>query len=278
MSKMPQALKIGELVNFDALRKIVFHWEKLPMTDEKKTKVIKIKNRKVHVSGMIKSYKNICGVENGVGTFVSEFNYSDITKNFGRRYGNGLQSMPGIIRRTIAHGLYNDIDTVNSYSTIIIQWCEKRKVPSHCYDGFIYYTKNRDECLQELMDIANIDRKKAKEIINAVSFGGYKLANALRYKPNWLDDIIKNTHNIHFIMANDQTIDKKYMKAAKKKFEQDKVEAAMNGEPEPKRSLSGSICSYVMQDIEDQILTSCYSFLTSKGCSTVNVVPVFDGS
>ncbi len=83
--------------------------------------------------------------------------------NFGRRYGNGYQSVPGAVRRICGEAFYYDLDMVNCHFELLLGLCERFGIESPLLK---HYVENRDECLRK----TSPDRKKAKESYLCVLF------------------------------------------------------------------------------------------------------------
>ena len=100
------------------------------------------------------------------GTNILQVRYHHSqTNNFGRIYGNGMQSVPGIVRRYLTFDKYIDIDIVNCMPTILEQLCKKHRVSCKYLTKFV---NNRDK----YFDKFKTTRKTTKELFNSIINGG----------------------------------------------------------------------------------------------------------
>ena len=104
----------------------------------------------------------------------------------GRVYAQGLQTVPGWVRRLCAYKHYHDIDIVNCYPVVLLQLQEKVGVdiePTHLRE----YVEDREKVLQDdMQQIPGLTRDEAKLQYLKVMFGGelleYQTPFLIQYK------------------------------------------------------------------------------------------------
>lgn len=180
------------------------------------------------------------------------------TCDLGRKYaqGCGYQRLQREYRHTLASEEYHDLDIVNCQPTILAQYCKKNGIE---FNHLQTYIKKRNEILEQLVEASNNEMTKdeVKHKILAILFGG-KLHLHLAGV-----SFMKEFYNeIQVIMDRVVDIEKKI------------AQYVARSKPD-KANKKGSVLSYTLQDIEDQLMTSCGKYLQSNGfaCDTY----VYDG-
>lgn len=181
-------------------------------------------------------------------------------KTTGRYYvkGIGLANIMREYRGLLAKKNYYDVDIVNCDPTILTQFCNKN-IPEVDIQNLKNYVENRDILLGELMEKNNLSKDEAKQIILSISKGGNYSYDKLSNKPQWLIDL-KNEY---------ETIGKELSKKFKEEYKK-------CGKQKPYPTCQwGSLCSLLIQDIENNIIQTLDKFLTDKNFN-VDVL-IFDG-
>jgi hypothetical protein len=198
-----------------------------------------------------------------------KYQYSKLGRetNSGRQFARNalsLQSFSREIRHTITKGLYNDIDMKNAHFNILLQYCKKHNYPYKYLERSVV---NNEQYIKDIQDAHKIDRKEAKQLKLSVLYGSDDEINV-----PWFKKFKAEINEIHeFILKdveNSEKIDliKKYKKSYVPWLEHGKV-----------YNLKGKVCSFIMCEIENNILMSCLDFLKSLGISTKNIILEFDG-
>jgi hypothetical protein len=102
----------------------------------------------------------------------------------GTHYAN-LQSMPRVIRHTIARLYYHDLDIKNAAPTLLLQYCNNEGDEGLNTPQLHSYVLNRDRNRADLMERMNMTKDEAKEHITATINGQWPGDNA----PEWLKGI-----------------------------------------------------------------------------------------
>ena len=186
----------------------------------------------------------------------------------GRRFARSslsLQNIAGIIRNTIAHEFYDDLDMVNAHPTILLAMCKEANIKCKKLSKYVKY---RDSHLQELIETNKISRRTAKDTYLALMNGGssVNLYKYMKTKPTFLKDFAKEMDRIldEFAELNPEEFKKetKFKDFNKK----------------------GSYLNKLICRKEDEILMHIYDIISAdktRGGITytqhVNVVFAFDG-
>ncbi|DAC81792.1 TPA_asm: PolA-S3H [Monosiga MELD virus 2] len=183
------------------------------------------------------------------------------SKNRGRFYAQSslsLQCLMRELRGAIAKKNYYDVDIVNCEPTILLQFCQKNFNELNT-PQLESYVKNRDSLLSSLMTQYSIDKDSAKGIILQLSKGGTKQYNALSNKPSWLVELKAEYESIGTEVLSMFPEDKKYCQMKK---------------PKP-HCIWGSVLAIQMQIVENDIVQTLDSYLTSEGYHVDTLI--FDG-
>lgn len=191
---------------------------------------------------------------------IQKTEYNQSKKGRGRYYvkGVGLSNLTREYRALLAKKNYYDLDIVNCDPTLLSQFCEKH-LPSVDIQNLKNYVENRDSLLLELMNKNNIKKEEAKQIILTISKGGNNDYDKLANKPEWLINMKNEFEKIGEEILTIYKEEKEYCRKQRKY---------------PK-SLWGSVCSILIQDVENNIIQELDKYLTSKNFN-VDVL-IFDG-
>ncbi len=195
--------------------------------------------------------------------FINKYEYFD-DHNFGRLttiFPFSMQHMMREMRHAITKDLYYDIDMVNAHANILSWLCTKLGI-EHKYVE--QYTFQRDEILEELMNLNNLDRIQAKAVVISVMNGKTGQFSNLRVVTPFLHDLIKDMRNIvkelmtFFPVTLVET--KRFLKRSKKSYN-----------PE------GSFSHTIMTTIENRILQAMLSYFIKEKLVTDNAILFYDG-
>jgi hypothetical protein len=116
----------------------------------------------------------------------------------GRRFAVGglsLQSMPRLIRGTIAQEHYYDIDMVNAHPTIIKEICKRNNQATVYLNAYI---DSRELIIQELRDLnPSLDSSTIKDtILSVIYYTETKNVDTIVNKSEWFSGFIKEMKQI----------------------------------------------------------------------------------
>ena len=262
-----------ERVHIHKLQYIVQNWDQLPLPEECKRDWT-VQHHLTGVNTVVNPIKTLNAYLNGVdikkGFRKVSYHQSASAQKFGnilgRRYVKdnlGLQSINHIIRNTISGDFYDDIDMVNCHNNLLLQLCKKKG----WFHNFIeYYSQHREECLAEMMLDSGKTRKECKTDVIVAMYNNGKVFGYTGLK--WFNEYKANIQVVQDEMAKDPEFQEAYKFAVFKKKDK----------PEHKKNVAGSLCSIIMNQYENEILTWCEDFLKNyKGLDTDYMVYVFDG-
>ncbi len=183
----------------------------------------------------------------------------------GMKYGRvtpfkslGLFSIRREIRHTLARDNYIDLDICNCHPVMLLQICEANNIP------VLYlkqYVDNRDQLLNEVKETYDVDRDKAKKIfIQLMYFGTFEgwVKDKTKQPTQFIQDFTKELQTIGDVIDNNNPELK--MQIMKRK------EAQGIDEYNDK----GTLCSYYLQEYENQVLETIYFHCVEKGYITNN--------
>jgi len=115
-----------------------------------------------------------------------------------------LQGISRAIRHTICKDTLKDIDIVNCHPELLIQICKSYDI--NCSD-IEYYTKNRDSCLQSLIDWTLKSRDECKDItLSLLNGGDNEIFNSygvqIPESCEWIEKFKKQIQEIHKSLSN----------------------------------------------------------------------------
>lgn len=196
------------------------------------------------------------------GLFVNKYEYFS-KQDIGRMqsiYPVSLQNLVAEIRDYITQGIYSSPDVVNSQPTILVYICKKVGI-AHKYLKF--YNKNRELILQEIMDLNDIPREKAKYVILEIMNGGYSAYRDTK-KTKWLRDYYKEAQVILRQIAG--RFPSFYKEALKYKVELNLL-----------YNVEGTCLSTILCTIENYILMVMCDFYKKKGLLKDTGILLYDG-
>ena len=193
--------------------------------------------------------------------------YSTAGLDIGRKYAKGslsLQNFKKKIRESLIYDTHIDVDIKNCHLVLLSQYCAKNNLICKEVDN---YVKFRTKCLQGIMNDHNVSRKTAKELVLVMMYGGnvneYTCNNGFDIEkplPKWINDLeLEFKTLIKMVCSLNETIYKDVKKLKKKDY--------VNKE--------SSCLSYVLQQIEDNIITNASTKLTHLGYTVETLC--FDG-
>lgn len=188
--------------------------------------------------------------------------------NEGRKFVEfaGVQRLNGKLRGLICNDLYFDFDMVNAHPSILLDYCIKNNINSHCLKD---YVTNRDEKITELINETQLTKSEVKVLFlksmnSCYNVIDYKNKNkrVVKIKSSFfiqLDTEFKNIQN-EVLKLNDDI--------------KNKVESKGNS-----NNLNGKVINHLLCRLENQYLMKAINelydndFITSKN----DLIPMFDG-
>ena len=175
----------------------------------------------------------------------------------GRKYAKGslsLQNFKRKIRETLVYDTHTDIDIVNCHVVLLAQYCKKNGLLCEAVND---YVENRNMRLQEIITLFKTTRKVAKELFLIMMYGGvvneYCCNNGFDIQtemPKWVNVLEQEMNLLTERICNiETTIFNDVKKLRKKEYLNKK----------------SSCLSYVLQVIEDDIITKASSKLKQLG-------------
>jgi len=217
-------------------------------------------------SDLVKDQQELTGLKNYDKKILKnrvKVSYKQVDYNFGRNFAQKSMSL-GCMRKAIRHTLmkqagYQDIDMVNCHATILQQLCKSNDMPCPQLDEYI---NNRDELLQAVKELYNVDRDQAKKLFIILLFYGtfdtWKKDEELDENIEPSDYIVRLTNELKTIGNTIIVENPKEVELCKKL---------------KKKNPKGSVVSLLLQSIEDHILGIIYNKLGRPK----NVILSFDG-
>jgi hypothetical protein len=129
-----------------------------------------------------------------------------------------LQTIPREIRHTIARDFYYDVDMVNAHPVILSYLCKVYKFACPSLDAYI---SNREPLLKKVMEVANVDRDKAKQIYLALTNGGDKDFRDVKTPTKHMTEYKEEMLQLHRNFANKNQKDFEKAKAKRIKAGKD---------------------------------------------------------
>ena len=172
----------------------------------------------------------------------------------GRYFGEGLQSIPRVVRHTISKDFYHDVDIKNAHPTFLAHYC-KTKGLEHTH--LKRYVSDREA----YFTLLGIDRDSAKNLMLAIING--KIIKEDNTYPVEIIDFYNELLLIRKrIMEQEPALVKLGTKNLKKKGRTNS-------------NLDGTVVNLLMCDFENRVLIEMYNFFHNKKIR-VDVL-VFDG-
>ena len=243
--KKPFSITLKEKIDIGKLRWIIHNFDSL--TTEWSKKPNELQSQKTRLQTYLCCYKNHLTVT---------YKRTPGSKS-GRLFCKpvGLQSLKKVFRHTIAGDLYYDIDMVNAHPTLLSQWCKKNNMPSPLLNDYI---DNREERLQELVNLHSITRSYAKQIVLEHLNGKFEnLSESTQFLRDFSNEII----GIHEVV---------------KAFRPDLWARTVKKKGENGYNLLGSCCNHLMCELEDNALRCMLRYFEDKDVANY-VSLVFDG-
>lgn len=180
----------------------------------------------------------------------------------------GLHTIRREIRHTLARNYYYDVDIVNAHPVILSQLCEKMGVDCKNLDEYI---ANRSKHLKDVMDTYKVTRDQAKNLfIRLLYFGEFKF---------WCKDnnIPEDTQESKYLTKFSKELNKIGAKIVLANKELKKQIEKCKDEEINEFKEKGTIVSYVLQEIECQILEEIFKYCKDNNVINNNGVLCNDG-
>jgi len=212
-------------------------------------------------------------------TYISLLDYNDLLKvkykrktyqRYGRVYpANKIGAI--LLRKEIRQTLYKhnmtDIDIVNAHASILYQLCIQNNINCKYLEKYVLY---REKYLNELIEMYDITREQAKELIIIIMYFGSleKWLNDNNIKNRELNKFcIKFVNELNSITDSIILKNQKFYKSIEKKNEND-----------PTKNNKASFLSSYLQEHEERILESIYLYCKSNNYIKDNVCSLcYDG-
>ena len=188
---------------------------------------------------------------------VVKVNYKQNNKQ-GRYFGEGLQSLPRVVRHTIAKDFYHDVDIKNCHPVVLAHYC-KTKGLEHTH--LKKYVSNREDYFSLLGDECGMDRDSAKSFILAMING-----KVITDDDNYPDEVIDFYNELLMVRERILELEPTLVKLGKKNLKK-------KGRNED--NLDGTVTNLLMCDFENRVLMEMYNFFHHRKVK-VDVL-VFDG-
>lgn len=242
---METTFKSTEFPNLDAVLKLIDNWDALPLSEDQR-KAIEIDGKKYELLSILKKYiKTRSKKSDGI---PMTYKHSKKNPSFpGRLFAQGpsLQGMKRWMRHTIAGDKYHDYDIVNCHPTLCVQYCQKKGWDASSLEAYLV---NRDEFLKELMDLNNIDRDAAKDVVLSILNGGSMSFKNLNHTPMWLKLYKVAAEDIHAKILTDP----------------DNYELVQHVKTYKTRNIGGTVMNLLLCKKENAILMSALENLKVK--------------
>ena len=183
----------------------------------------------------------------GKGVIEVQYKKGANAKGMGRWFASGIagmQRMPRRIRHTICQGLWLDLDFVNIHPTILSQLCATWDI-QHRF--LAKYVENREDVLNEMVQLGVSCREEAKETILKVLNGGKVNLDTV---PWWKDMCLEFSN-----MAREVA-----MHVDNKAFQDCCLSAGKTS------NFHAKVMNAVLCHHENRCLQQLYCFLAEKGC------------
>ena len=221
------------------------------------------KDEKMKDDCVLDKYKKIKNLYNyfkkNKNTIITTYKFGHNVKS-GRRYADNpsLQNLSNDIRGLLVDGIYNDYDMKNAQPTLLLYLCKKKKLVCNELE---HYINNREECLNSFSKDCSCDRSVAKNYFIRCITCEYTVDKIEKKRK------IKNDFFIRF---------DKEIKNIQKQFYNDIFKNRINDFPKKSNNKMGSFISYILSDLEDEVLHLVLNKLQDKD-EDKNCVKIFDG-
>lgn len=176
----------------------------------------------------------------------------------------GLHNIRREIRHTLAKKKYIDVDIVCCHHQILLQICKENNI---ICPNLQNYVNNREQMLKMVIDDYKVDREKAKNLfIRLLYFGSFK---------KWASD-----NNLLSAVMNEnlKNFNKEVRNIGKLIVKDNEELQIVAKEDKSKTNITGTVCSYFLQEIEAYILNKMYVYCLNNGyIKKNNVVLCADG-
>lgn len=130
-----------------------------------------------NIQTVLKKICYSCKKSDTYDTFYNQAKSSNFKGRFFVDGSLGLQMLSKEIRHCLAVGIYTDYDFKNCHPTLLLQLCQKNKWSCQYLN---HYVENREECLNEMMEITKYNYGECKtQILIMLNSGVVKLNNAI---------------------------------------------------------------------------------------------------
>lgn len=182
------------------------------------------------------------------------------------------------VRHTLSEDIYIDIDIVNALPTILTSIARTNEYP---LPRMTQYVENRQEILQSIQDIHQVDKQAAKDLFISLTMGGTY--------DRWIQTNVENTSNaipIPYISELETELttireiiytSNPKIKAEVEKHQKIKADAEKQTPPIPESAKKRTVFSQWYFTIERYIQETAISYLRDKGADLKLIIPCQDG-
>lgn len=170
------------------------------------------------------------------------------------------------VRHTLSEDIYIDIDIVNSLPTILVAVAKTNDYP---LPKMTQYVENRQEILQSIQDIHQVDKQTAKDLFISITMGGAY--------DGWIEKNDENTSNaIPYVyeLQAELTAIREIIYTSNPKI---KADAEKQNPTKPESEIKKSVFSKWYFTIERYIQETAISYLRDKGADLKLIIPCQDG-
>jgi hypothetical protein len=116
------------------------------------------------------------------GELLTKYAFASNRKD-GRRYGKkNIQGIMRCVRGMLLEGIATDIDMVNCHPTILLNLCQEHNIECAYLKQ---YTIEREECLEQIMEMDVLDREDAKKKVLVSTNMGKKIYTKSEFLKNY---------------------------------------------------------------------------------------------
>jgi len=235
-----------ELGDIEAIKKLLFNFDKIDVFDENDTHKNKSSQKSI-LSAILYNLENKKTVT---------YSFSNGKKS-GRVYSKGgCQFLKRELRNTICNKHYYDLDIKNAQPTCLLWWCDSLGMK---VETLKEYCDNREKYYHLKQEIINILYGASLPDIECVE----DLEFLARFK--------KETKLIHNMMESRKEYSKLVSQIKKKQ------EKEIENKTRDYLNVAGSLCAEVLQGFENKCLQAALRFCDSKGIPITNFILMFDG-
>lgn len=254
------------LIDMRALEYIKDNWQTLEigaLYDPNRAsgkKVVDIKTEPMLLVNFINGFKR---TPEGFGRRIDTYQQSKTNPRRMTTVGTSLQGISRIIRHTICRNNMYDIDIKNCHPVILRNWCQVKGVVS---DRLHDFNENRAERFKQVQETMGWTKDEAKTYVLRLTNGG-------GIKGDENEAIMKKLESLEWFkpFLTEMT---NIRNSVKEKYP-DLVKKAVKAKGKDYYNLDGVVISYLLTNMENQILQSMVNACIKKGIAISSLI--YDG-